>query len=167
MGISWQIAEPTSGVAPGGSAPIEGLEPAGLVTLPAELYPPAASTGMFLTDSEPTIGVNQVVLFPGMAFAPPSGMVAVIDSLSILVDGIVITTNVQFSIAVNGALVPGFSQLALLPRTGATFAGLTLGPFLRIPIPLGGKLTAQAVNVDGGAYNLGMQARGWFWPASR
>lgn len=167
MSISWGIVRPTSGVQPGGTAPIQGAEPAGLVTLPAELYPPAGSTGVFLTDSEPSIGANTTVVFPGMAFAPPPGMVAVIDSLSVLVDGIVITTNVQFSLAVNGALVPGFSQIALLPRNGATFAGLVLGPFLRIPVPLGGKLAAQALNVDGGAYTLGMQARGWFWPANR
>lgn len=167
MGVSWRIPTPTSGTQPGGSAPIVGSEPPGLVNLPAELYPPAGSTALFLTDDEPTLGAGQVVPFPGLTFALPSGMVGVVDALTLLIDGILITTNVVFTLSLNGALVPGFNNLTLLPRSGATFATLSLGPYLRIPIPLGGQITAQAVNVDGGSYTIGMQARGWFWPMQR
>lgn len=170
MGVSWSTGNPPGNITPGGVAPIVGSQPPNVVNLPAELYPPQFATGFFFSDAAAIVGVNVATTFPNFnASLPklPPNMVGVVDQLTLLIDGILITTVVQFSLLINNAVVPGFNNLVILPRNGATFVTMGLGPFLRISVPVGGVVTAQAVDVDGGAYTVGIQARGWFWPSAQ
>ena len=167
MGVTWNTAAPSVPINPGGVAPIAGTQPANVVNLPAELYPPQFSTGIFYSDSAALAGLNAVTNFPNFTASLrqlPPNMLGVIDQLQILLDGVLISSIVQFTLFINNAAVPGFNALTILPRNGATFVTSSFGPFLRIGIPVGGIVSAQALDVDGGAYTVGMQARGWFWP---
>lgn len=167
MGISYDTGQQGAPFMPGGVARIGGVQPPNLVNLPPELYPPDQATGFVLSDSQPVVGAGSNTTFPNFALALPFDQVGVISALTILVDGLLITTAVTFALVINGAGVQGYNQLSILPRNGATAVSVQFGPQLRILIPAGGTVAATGNNVDGASYTLGIQAQGWFWPALR
>lgn len=167
MGITYNTGQQGAPFIPGGVARIGGVQPSNLVNLPPELYPPDQATGFVLFDSEAVTGLGSSTTFPNFALALPFNQVGVINALTISIDGMLISTAVQFALLINGAGVQGYNQLQILPRNGAAFVSLTFGPQLRILVPAGGTVAAIGNNVDGASYTLGIQAQGWFWPAVR
>jgi hypothetical protein len=161
------IVRPRGAVAYGGVKGIGGQQPPNMVNLPPELYPPESSTPIFLSDEVGLVGANTSARPAGLQFTIPSNMVGVIDSIELLVDGLLITTVIQYQALVSGSPVQGFNALTILGRNGAQSVSKSMGPFLRLLIPLGGTFQMQFLDVDGGAVTMGAQARGWFWPAVR
>lgn len=168
----WNLAVPRPRIGPrqmvfGGVAGIQGDQAANTVNLPPELYPPLQSTAFFLSDEAALVGIGASTRPGGLAFTLPQTMVGVIDAIELLIDGIVITTSVVYSVMMNGAPVNGFNNLTILGRNGAQSVSKAMGPFLRCEIPIGGTVQMQFTDVDGGAITMGAQLRGWFWPADR
>lgn len=161
------IARPQPTWLSGGVKGIIGQQPPNMVNLPPELYPPQNSNGLFLSGSTFLVGAASSDRPAALQMAIPTNQVGVIDALELLVDGILITTNIVYTVFVNGSPVQGFNNLSILPRNGAQSVSKSLGPFLRILIPLGGTIQLQFLNVDGGAVTMGAQMRGWYWPAER
>lgn len=151
----------------GGVQAIQGAAAANAVALDPNLYPPQGSTGLFLSDSAALVGAGSSTRPAGLQITLTTGSVGVIDTIDMLADGIVISTQILFTILINGAPVPGFNNLSILGRNGAQSVGKSMGPFLRCQIPIGGTLQMQFTDVDGGAITMGAQLRGWYWAAQR
>ncbi len=150
--------------APPPSTAIAGSSP-GLLLDPY-LFPPTNATPLFGTDLQPSVNAGTVTLLPGCTLQVPDNNVGVIASITVLLDQIVITSNVVWSILVNGITPPGYNQLRVIPRSGAAAVGVQFVP-TRLELPPLAIVTVQAQNIDGGAYNLGAQLYGWYWPAQR
>ncbi len=130
------------------------------------LFPPPAAQFLFGTDLQPSVGAGTVTQLPGCSLNLSQGQVGVINAITILLDQVTISSNVVWTIFVNGAPVPNFNNLRVIPRSGAAAVSDQFTP-VRLELPPGATLTMQALNKDGAPYNLGAQLFGWFWAAQR
>ena len=93
----------------------------------------------------------------------PDNNLAVVSSVTIQITNMVATTNVTWTVLVNGAPVQGYNGISIFPRV-APFVGNTFD----IPIRVCGPATIQVIfsNIDGGAYTVGAALSGWMWPVT-
>lgn len=138
-----------------------------VMNLPPGLYPPENSTAFFLSDTAALAGVNANAQPAGLVLALPVGLLGYIDTIDLLVDGIVATTNIRYTLIVNGSPFPGFNALTIMPRSGAQSVSRGLGPFLRIALPEAAVIGMRFQDIDGGAVTMGAQLRGWMFPVQR
>lgn len=94
--------------------------------------------------------------------AVPQGYRAVIRSVSIYIDNMLPTTNVVFSVLLNGpgTSPSGYQNLRMFPRT-APFVGNTFDSIIRITGPA--SITVIFSNLDGGTYQIGAALSGHLW----
>ncbi len=155
------------GLKGGGSAVASGIDPGpDTVRLDPFLFPPPFATTINLAANQATNGANDRQFPAALSTAIPENCYGVISSISLMLDSILITSNVQWTILINGIAVPGFT-LTILGRNGAASVSSSWPGPLRILIPLGGRVGVQILNVDGGNYTAGTQLYGWFFPQKR
>ena len=133
--------------------------------LDAYLYPPPNSQTLLGTDFQASVGAGTVTPLPLTLLTVPQAMTGVINSINMLLDGITITSVVQWQLLVNGAVAPGYQNLRVIPRSGAASVSVILSP-VRVPLGPGATAVLQAINQDGAPYHIGGQLYGWFWPFS-
>lgn len=92
----------------------------------------------------------------------PQGYRGVIRSVSLYIDNMLSTTNVVFSVLINGpgTSPSGYQNLRMFPRV-APFVGNTFDSTVRITGPA--SLTVIFSNLDGGTYQIGAALSGHFW----
>lgn len=108
-----------------------------------------------------TAGIQSNITIPGITVNVPGGSIYVIRSLSLYINNMLDTTDVRWSIVVNGNPVPGWANMTLFPRI-ATFVGNNFDTMIR-----GAGVASISViftNADGGSYKVGAAIGGWFWP---
>jgi len=97
-------------------------------------------------------------------FLIPSANVGIIRSVVFLVNNILTTSSVLFSILYNRGGVEGWNQVPVLPRL-ASSVGSAYGPdetFLEVPENTA--ITVEIRVTDAAAYQVSMLAHGWFYP---
>lgn len=140
----------------------QGINPG--MPLDSYIFPPAGSTQLLGTDSQPIAGAGTVVAFPNAQLVVPAGNVGVVSNIKILINAIVLGTNLFFSVKVNGVVAPGYGNLRVIPRSGAAAVEYEFTP-VRLALNPGAVVTADATDLDGNPYTVGIQLLGWFWPA--
>lgn len=152
----------------GGSVLQELLPPGPNVVLQDPgLYPPPNALPINVGLETGIVGAGTVVTPAGLAFTVAPNNFGVISWFQLLLDGITITSNVLWTMLINGQPVPGFNPVTILGRNGAASVTKTWGPQLRVIIPLGGTLSWTIQDVDGGNYTVGVQYYGWQIPQTR
>jgi hypothetical protein len=136
------------------------------VKLDPFLYPPPNSTPINVAANVAIVGAGGR-FDAGVTFEIPDSNYGVISSIELLLDSILITSNVLWTLFVNGIPVPGFAPLTILARNGAASVSRAWPGPLRIVIPLGGIVSVQVVDVDGAPYTAGTSLYGWHFPQQR
>lgn len=91
----------------------------------------------------------------------PDQNIGIIRGLSIWITNMLTTTNVRWTLLVNGSPAGGYGSIAL-PVRATSFAGNSFDCFIRVPD--GASIAVQYVNTDGGTYSIGASVSGWYWP---
>lgn len=151
----------------GGSVIASGVAPGpDTVRLDPFLFPPPFSTPINLAANVAIVGAG-VRFDAGTTLVIPKNCYGVISTIDLLLDSILITSNVLWTLLVNGFAVPGFAPITILGRNGAASVSKSWPGPLRILIPLGGQVSMTIQNVDGAPYTAGTQLYGWFFPQER
>lgn len=129
------------------------------VPLP-EVFPIPDATEFNIEGQVSSPGAGTLVI-TGAAFTIPSNTLAIVRSVTIYVQNMLATTNVTFTLFVNTSPVPGYQGLTIFPGASPRISN-TFDSFIRIIGPA--NISAQATNIDGGAYLLGLAFSGWYWP---
>jgi hypothetical protein len=95
------------------------------------------------------------------AITLPGGNIGIIRSFSISITNMLTTTNVTFTLLVNGGPVGGYGGISITPRV-SPYVNIPFDCFIRLPNAA--KVTASFNNIDGGNYVVGVTFGGWFWP---
>ena len=169
MGIS--VAMPViryggaSGETPSGFNPNTGASAPPVnytLSLPLPWLTPMPGSQQFNQEGDQASAAVETVVLPNISVDVPQGYRCRISSVSTYIDNMLTTTNVLWSVLVNGAPanVPGFQNLRMFPRA-APFVGNTFDAFLLLQGPA--TITLQYQNIDGGTYIIGGALSGWTW----
>lgn len=137
-----------------------------------EVYPIPDAQEFNPQGSASTVGVEtgtQINLLPGTGVEnSPTGVIrlpknniGIIRGFSISITNMLTTTDVNWSLLINGGPAGGYGTLKLFPRAAA-FVGNAFDCFIRVPS--GADISVKFSNVDGGTYVVGASVSGWFWP---
>lgn len=107
-----------------------------------------AQTGTFITNAAFTLG---------------KGNVGVLRSFTVYVNDMLQTTDVQFTLLIDGGPAPGFGTIKMFPRVAASVANTFE---CMIIVPADAKIDAYFTQVDGGTYKVGVAYSGWQYPES-
>lgn len=94
----------------------------------------------------------------------PAGNIGVIRSLTISITNMLTTTNVTFTLTINGGPVPGYAALRMTPRVAPYVSNEFGEPGMRVRVPVSSKIGVVFSNIDGGTYVVGASVGGWYWP---
>ena len=154
------VVLPPSAAGPGGQPQVNSLTlqiplPEVLPIPDAHEFNPAGSVGSNVVQA----GVN----ITGVTVVVPDGMYAVIRSVGLTISNMLATTNVTWSLVVNGVAPQGYNAITIVPRV-APFVAASFDSMIRF----NGPATVQMIfsNIDGGAYTIGGSFSGWFWPVA-
>ena len=111
--------------------------------------------------SQASAGLETNTVIAGTAFAVPAGYFGVIRGLTLYIVNMLATTNVTWTLQINGAAPQGFSALSIFPRV-APYVGNGFDACIRFTGPA--LIQVIFTNADGGAYTVGASYSGWFWP---
>lgn len=140
------------------------------VNLPTDSRPPTATD--FQIDG--TLGARTAVntapglptaVFPG-AFQVPANNVAVIKSISLLANGLLVTSNIRWRLRYNAGLVAGWSNLTINPRAAGSVELSFTPEETAIPVPEGALVDFVVQVLDAGTYQVSVQAHGWWYSTS-
>ena len=141
-------------------AALEDVGIAGQILLPPSFFQAREAVNFFQEGS--TTGVTSVTGFVTLAsFTLPANDIGWIREITIVVNDMLISTDVRFTVRIDGGPVPGFSALRLTPRAAASVSGTFTGETMRIDVPDGGQIVLGAQVFDAGTYQLGASFRGW------
>jgi hypothetical protein len=106
-------------------------------------------------------GAQANILITGTSFVIPTGNLFRISGLNLEIAPMLATTNVLWSLVMNGQAFPGYQNVSIFPRAAA-FVSNAFDTFLRGR----GEVTLSVIftNIDGGVYTIGAAFSGWFWP---
>lgn len=91
----------------------------------------------------------------------PKNNIGIIRGFSIYITDMLSTTDMAWTLLVNGAPAGGYGTLKMFPRA-ASFVGNNFDCFIRLPS--GAQVSVIFTNTDGGTYVVGASISGWFWP---
>lgn len=94
----------------------------------------------------------------------PQNNVGRIAGVIFSITNMLTTTNVTFTLTINGGPVPGYSGVTITPRISSFVEAEFSEPGCRILVPNAAKIGVIFSNLDGGAYTVGASISGWYWP---
>lgn len=100
---------------------------------------------------------------PGAEIQLPAGQVAVIRAFSVAVNSFAATSDITFSLLVDGNPYQGI-QYRPFPRNAPSIEVSFEPALIVIRIPEGARISWRATVADGGTYQLGMTWQGWTYP---
>lgn len=108
-----------------------------------------------------TAAVSAGTLITGCTLDVPPNNLGVIRGVDLYISNMLVTTNVTWTLTINGAAVSGYQGISIFARV-TPFVGNGFSPKVRFR----GPALVQVVfsNIDGGAYTVGAAFSGWFWP---
>lgn len=137
------------------------------VQLPTDQRPPGATdfnmdgtlAGRTSVNTAPGLPGS---IFPG-AFQVPQNNVAVIKSISLLVNGLLVTSNIRWRLRFNGGFVTGWSNLTINPRAAGSVELSFTPDETAIPVPEASLIDWVVQVLDAGTYQVSVQTHGWFY----
>lgn len=93
----------------------------------------------------------------------PDGNIGIIRGVNLYITDMLTTTNVVWSVTVEGASPQGFDRISIFPRV-APFVSNSFDAAIRFTGPARIVMTFQ--NLDGGTYVIGGSYSGWYWPTA-
>lgn len=148
--------EPFQGAAQG-----PGVQRSLQVYLP-EVFPIPSATEFNVVVSKASAGAEQNIDI-GIVLDLPQNNVGIVRGVSLYINNMLATTNVQWTLRFNGAPVPGYNNLSIFPRAAPSVAN-SFDSFVRIPQGNPMQVRVTYSNIDGAAYTVGAALSGWFWP---
>lgn len=132
-----------------------------------EIFPIPDAVEFNPSGSASSVGVEtgtNITLLPAIVnglLEMPDQNIGIIRGFTISISNMLTTTNVTWTLLVNGAPAGGYGAIKMFPRASA-FVGNSFDTFIRVPD--GGTVSVQFSNVDGGTYVIGASLSGWYWP---
>lgn len=109
-------------------------------------------------------GTTAVLSLPRGVINVASQNVAVVRSLTYVINSMLPTTDVFFTLRFNEAPVQGFDRLQAGPRSAAS-VGFSFTPEeVMIDVPEGSKIDQTVTVVDPGTYQVSASFKGWWYP---
>lgn len=136
------------------------LIPRNLMIFPPEIYPIPDAVEFNPLGSTTTI-IAETKVIPGVALQLPQSYIGIIRGYTIYVDNMLLTTNLIYTLLINGNPAPGYGSLTMFPRAAPSVSN-GFDAFIRVPD--GAALSVKVQNVDGGSYTVGASISGWIWP---
>ncbi len=128
---------------------------------PSELFPPADSRALILTDVVTLAGAGVSATPAGLSIQLPLGVVGVIRDIQIFADAPDLNTRATWRVRINGAVVQGLENLTMIFRAASSIARDF--DTMRVEIPDNGLIDVQITNIDGAPRVYGAQLIGWTW----
>lgn len=138
--------------------------PLSMVVFPPEIYPTA--------DAQTFNVVGTATLGPGPVASTviagplqlPTNMVGVVREITLVVNNVLVTSLVTFSLRFNQGPVPGFDNLFIAPRAAASVAVSYPPESVLQRVGDGTTIDISAVVADAGTYQMTATFRGWWYP---
>lgn len=140
----------------------ERIRAAGLQIFPPGFYPPYGALNWMITGNQAMPGAS-TTFFTGAraSFTLPDGSSGYGIEALIIVNNLLITSDITVAIMVNEAPAPGFDLISM-PQAGmAVYAWAPEKVY--IPIPDHATIKVKVTVVDAPAYNISMMVRGWHY----
>lgn len=150
------------GMPPGINAATGGMIPRQLMIFPPEIYPIPDAQEFNLEGDIASVGAGTVQI-PVATIQLQSGYVGIIRGFSIYIDDMLATTNVLYSLLINGSAPAGYGLIKMFPRAAPSVSN-GFESFVRVPDSA--LISVKAQNIDGGTYIVGAAISGWIWPKS-
>ena len=151
----------------GGSFGPEGFQTPNYVVAPPTVERPPLAQDFFASGTlTGRTSLNTPAEFSAATIEIPPNNVAVIRSISILANGLLITSDIRWLLKYNGVAVPGWNSLTIAPRAAGSIESSFTPEETFIPVPEGSLITWEADVVDAGTYQLSVTYHGWFYPVS-
>ena len=126
-----------------------------------EVFPIPDAKEFNVLGSIASAGVQNNIIITGSTFSIPTSNLAIIRNVALYIAPMLTTTNVVWSLTVNGQPVSGYQNLSIFPRPAAQVTN-TFDSFIRLRGPV--DVAVIFSNLDGAAYQIGASYSGWFWP---
>lgn len=97
----------------------------------------------------------------GCSLSVPQGSNGVIRGVSLYINNMLATTNVDWSLLIDGQVPQGYGGLTIFPRV-SPFVTNGFDCLIRFDAPA--EISIVFRNLDGGSYKIGASFSGWFWP---
>lgn len=110
-----------------------------------------------------TVAVETGTAITNCSFRLGQGNIGVLRSVTFYVNNMLASTNLVFTIKVNGGPVPGYGAFTPFPRVAASISN---GFDMQFLLPSESKIEVFFNNVDGGSYKVGAVFTGWQHPES-
>lgn len=160
-GRSGGSSGPAGGSYGGGSM----VAPNYVVGPPTVERPPQASDFFSTSVLAGLTNANTPVAFPDTVQIPPNN-VAVIRSVSILANNLLITSDIRWTLFYNGVSVPGWNALSIAPRAAGSIEVSFTPEETFVPVPEGAVISWGVTVVDAGTYQVSVTTHGWFYPST-
>lgn len=108
-----------------------------------------------------TVAAQSNVAIPNCTIQIPPGNLARLESITFVVDNLLLSSQITFTVRQNNAPITGFSNVGVIPGVVAQKID-NYSVFYRVP--LGALLSVVFTNTDGGSYLVGAALSGWYWP---
>lgn len=140
------------------------------IELPTEARPPQATDFQIAGTLAGRTAANTTpgaagALFPS-SFQLPANQVGVLKSISLLANGLLVTSNIRWRLRFNGGLVAGWSDLTINPRAAGSVELSFTPEETSIPVPEGALVDFVVQVLDAGTYQVSVQAHGWYYSTS-
>ncbi len=109
---------------------------------------------------------NTPALFPTAQQIIPSGNVAVIRAVSILANGLLITSDIRWDLLYNESAVPGWVDLTINPRAAGSVEVSWTPEETFIPVTENATIDWRVRVIDAGTYQVSVGYHGWYYPLS-
>lgn len=158
---------PSAPAAGGGRSAAENIATASKFIFPPGYFPPFRAKGFFI-ESNQAIGPGPVTTnfssgsFP--TFTLPPGHAGYIREISLLVNNLLLTSDIRFRLLIGGGSVEGWDNIQM-PQAGMAQYIYTPDNCY-IPVPSGSVIGMAAVIGDAVTYNLSFTIRGWHYDES-
>jgi hypothetical protein len=135
------------------------------IGLPWQDRPPTATDFQINATLAGVTAASGQLVFPG-GVQLPQGTVGAIRSIGILANGLLVTSDIRWTLLFNQAAVPGWNNLTINPRAAASVE-LSYGPDeTQIPVPDGNLIDVAVRVLDAGTYQVSVVLHGWFYSSA-
>lgn len=143
-----------------GSGTAETDRPQVIAVPPADVQPIPGAQDIFKILKTFNLGAGLVYEPPELVLQVPQGSYATIQFISIFCNAPTVATDVDWALLINGAPVPGFSNLSFSPRVAASFERSFPAS---VRVSDGAKIGVRITNNGAGAEDIGSSYGGWYW----
>jgi hypothetical protein len=131
--------------------------------MPPSLHPPPNASDLRVQGANPgqVAAAGTVILG---TFRVPTGFVAVIRQVTFTINGLLVSSVIDFGVRLNGAVPTGWNYRPF--GTAAALFAFTSPDSTTIFVPRGGLIEAIVRVTDAGTYDLGADLYGWIYPVA-